>query len=67
MGKLQAYLADRKKADFARMIGTSPSYLSQLLSGHRRPSLEMMRRIAAASGGFVDLNSWLPDANGGAQ
>lgn len=61
MATLKTYLAERKKADFARLIGTSPSYLSQILSGHRRPSIEMMGRISRASDGVVDFNSWSSD------
>ena len=33
-------------ADFARMVGVSPGYLSQLLSGDRRPSARVLKRIA---------------------
>ena len=58
MEQLKTYLSGRKKAEFAESIGTSPAYLSQLLSGHRSPSLALMRAIERASGGAVDLNSW---------
>ena len=33
-------------ADFARMVGISPGYLSQLLSGDRQPSERVLKRIA---------------------
>ncbi|MGB1215967.1 MAG: helix-turn-helix domain-containing protein [Pikeienuella sp.] len=60
MENLKKYLQDRNKGDFARKIGTSPSYLSQIMSAHRRPSLALMVRIEKATGGAVDLNSWSP-------
>lgn len=63
MENLKAYLTGRNKGDFARAIGTSPSYLSQILSEHRKPSLAMMLRIQAASDGVVDLNSWSPKSD----
>ncbi len=58
MATLRSYLQDRPKADFASKIGVAPSYLSQLLSGRRRPRLDLMLRIQEASDGEVDLNSW---------
>jgi len=58
MEKLREYLADRHKADFAKAIGTKPAYLSQLLSGHRRPSYDLMVKIEGATNGEVDLHSW---------
>jgi len=58
MEKLRAYLADKPKGVFASRLGTSPSYLSQLLSGRRRPSYELMLRIEQETGGAVDLRSW---------
>jgi len=61
MDKLKQHLAGKKKSDFAAEIGTSPSYLSQIISGHRRPSYGLMCKIEAASGGEVDLHSWSSD------
>jgi transcriptional regulator with XRE-family HTH domain len=58
MHKLHSYLTGRRKSAFAATVGISPAYLSQILSGHRRPSLSLMERIEAASDGLVDLNSW---------
>jgi transcriptional regulator with XRE-family HTH domain len=63
MEKLQTYLIGKNKGEFARAIGKSPSYLSQILSGYRKPSLALMNQIAAATGGVVDLNSWADDGN----
>lgn len=61
MEKLRAYLEGRNKGEFAEAIETSPSYLSQLLSKHRFPSLEMMRRIERATGGEVTRYDMRPD------
>jgi len=61
MEKLQQYLAKRHKGEFAASIGTSPSYLSQLLSGHRKPSFRLMLEIETATGGVVSLRSWATD------
>jgi DNA-binding transcriptional regulator YdaS (Cro superfamily) len=58
MEKLALYLHGRKKGDFARKIGTSPAYLSQLLSGHRRPSFDLMQKIERETGGEVGIHSW---------
>lgn len=63
METLQSYLAGKRKADFAAQIKTTPSYLSQMLSGHRKPSLAMMLKIESATGGAVDLNSWSPSSS----
>lgn len=58
METLAQYLNGRHKGEFARAVGISPAYLSQILGGMRSPSLSLMRRFSAASGGEVDLNSW---------
>ncbi len=60
MHTLRQYLEGRSKADFARTVGIVPVYLSQILSGHRTPSLRLMLRIQEATEGAVDLNSWAP-------
>jgi len=58
MEKLTEYLERRKHKDFAAAIGVSPSYLSQLLSGLKRPSNRLMWKIEKASSGYVDLYAW---------
>lgn len=58
MNKLQAYLQGQPKKLFAEQIGVSPAYLSQLLSGARRPSYDVMLRIEAATDEAVDIRSW---------
>jgi len=62
MANLRSYLADRPKGEFARSVGISAAYLSQILSGTRQPSLSLMVRVHEASGGEVDLNSWYPSS-----
>lgn len=58
MVTLRTYLEGRPKAEFAAKVDIRPPYLSQLLSGQRKPSLALMLRIQEASEGEVDLNSW---------
>lgn len=62
MNKLQAYLQGQPKKLFAERIGVSPAYLSQLLSGARRPSYDVMLRIEAATDEAVDIRSWADGA-----
>lgn len=38
---------------FAKLIGTSAAYISQIESGHRRPSIELAKRIEKATHGRV--------------
>lgn len=63
MEQLRTYLTGRKKADFALLIGTTPSYLSQLLAGSKRPSYRMMVAIRDATEGAVSLESWTEGAS----
>lgn len=58
MQTLIQYLADRRKADFAKLINVSNSQLSQYLSGYRRPSFEKMIEIERATSGVVPVGSW---------
>lgn len=62
MEKLRAYLASTgmKQKDFAAKAGIGPSYLHDLLSGRREPSLATAGKIAAASRGKIPLSAWLP-------
>jgi DNA-binding transcriptional regulator YdaS (Cro superfamily) len=67
MEQLRAYLSGRRKAEFARQVGIVPPYLSQILSGGRRPSLDLMARIDRATSGAVPLSAWLKDETEAAQ
>lgn len=63
--KLGVWLAGRKsgptrlkKGDFAKGIGISPSFLSRLLSGERKPALELAEAIEEVTDGFVSMRGW---------
>jgi transcriptional regulator with XRE-family HTH domain len=47
-----------KQCDFARQIHITDAYLSQVLSGKRRPSLPIAVRIEDQTG--IPVRSWLP-------
>ena len=58
MENLKSYLSDKRKGVFAAQIGIAPSYLSQILSGHRRPNFELMIKIKRETNNAVDFMSW---------
>lgn len=65
MHPLKAYLktADRTEADFAASVGTTSSYLSQIICAKRWPSRGLAEEIERATGGLVkaaDLLTWKP-------
>lgn len=62
MQKLTKYLEGRRKGEFARAVGIAPAYLSQILSGKKRPSFDLMCRIEGESGGLVPVESWKREA-----
>lgn len=43
---------------FAAQIGVSKGYMSQILSGQRSPSRDMIQRIDLATGGRVPPSVW---------
>ena len=43
---------------FAERIGASPSTVSLLINGQRKPSLEMAQRIQEATKGKVKMTEW---------
>lgn len=53
----------RTRAQWADELGVSRSFMSDLLNGNRRPSLELAVRIERATGGRVPAISWVPDAS----
>jgi DNA-binding transcriptional regulator YdaS (Cro superfamily) len=63
MEKLHAYFApkERRKGEFADAIGINHAYLSQILSGHRRPSFRLMCEIEKATDGAVKVQDWVAD------
>lgn len=46
------------QAEFARRIGVSKSYMSELLSGGKTPSLSLALKIADATRGSVPVEAW---------
>jgi DNA-binding transcriptional regulator YdaS (Cro superfamily) len=59
MEKLKEYLAKHKASYLAAQIGRSPSFVSDLRSGHRKPSLQVAFAIEDATGGAVPARAWL--------
>lgn len=64
MEHLATYLAGKRNAEFARRLGISDAFLSQLLSGKRRPSLDLAFKIERATAGLVPASVWASDENG---
>lgn len=58
MEKLQKYLEGKKDADFARKIGISQSFLSQIKHGHRKPPLHVAGKIHKLTKGKVPSWCW---------
>lgn len=58
MSTLNEHLRDKRKGEFAKSVGISPVYLSQILSGYRRPSFDLMVKIEGATLGAVPVGSW---------
>lgn len=61
MTHLQTYAAEQgeKQHDLAETFGISQSYLSLLLSGKKRPSLELAIHIENQTRGAVPASSWV--------
>lgn len=49
VANVKAKMSERSwsKTDLAEALGVTPSYVSQLLSGHRRPGLDTLDEFAA--------------------
>jgi len=47
---------------FAKDVGVSDAYLSQILTGARRPSFDLMEKIEDVTGGQVSINAWRTEA-----
>jgi transcriptional regulator with XRE-family HTH domain len=48
---------------WADRIGVSRSYMSNLLNGKKRPSLEVAVRIERETGGLIPASSWVPETD----
>lgn len=49
----------KNRSAWAVMLGISRSYLSEILSGNRRPSLELAVSIERKTNGAVPASSWI--------
>lgn len=58
--KLSDYLAERKlkPSQFAGMLGVTPSTLSRILRGHRKPSIALASKIDRETRGMVSVHDW---------
>jgi DNA-binding transcriptional regulator YdaS (Cro superfamily) len=51
----------QNRSAWADRLGVSRSYLSDLLNGNKRPSLDLAVQIERATGGAVPATSWIDD------
>lgn len=60
MDQLRAYLTRTNitQSAFAGTIGLSRSHLSEIISGRKRPSLDVAFAIARATSGDVPVEAW---------
>ena len=65
MKHLNEYLLSEgvSQTNFAKRVGISDGYLSQILAGLRRPSFDLMVRIESATGKRVALDAWRASQN----
>lgn len=63
MSELSKHLSDTNTSQraFAELIGCSPSYLSEIMSGRKRPGMDLAFKIHRATGGKVTVESWMKD------
>lgn len=54
----------RPRADWARQLGVSEAYLSQLINNRKRPSLDLAIRIERITDGAVPARSWAVPESG---
>ena len=61
--KLKQYIADTglTQAQFANQLGIAPAYLSQILHGIRKPSGELICRLAKTSGDYFTVHDFHGD------
>lgn len=58
---LSEYSEKHGRAELAEALKTSPAYVSQLASGHRRITAEMAIKIERATNGEVTRHELRPD------
>ena len=63
MTDLRTYLNETKskQSALAAAVGVSRGYLSELVGGSKRPSLELAVLIERATAGAVPATSWVPE------
>lgn len=49
-----------RRSVFATQLGITPGYLSEILSGRRRPSWDLAVRLSAATGGQLSIEELQP-------
>ena len=61
MSNLSEYIASKgmTRSEFAKTVGISAPYLSEILSGAKRPSLNLAFRIEEITGGEVPASGWV--------
>ena len=64
MSNLRTYLSAQSlsQTDFAKLLGISKSYLSEIASGSKVPGLALALKIQAQTQGVVALDSFGADA-----
>lgn len=67
MHPIKSYMkaASVTEAGFAALVGTTASYVSQIVCGHRYPSRDLARQIEEATKGLVkaaDILTWSKSA-----
>lgn len=67
--KLSDYLTTHqiRRGDFARSVGVSGGWITQLCDGDGWPSREVAERISAATGGLVTANDFAAPAESAPQ
>lgn len=61
---LQSWIVgNTTQAKFAEAAGLSEPYLSEILSGKKRPSLGMASRLSKATGGSVPIDAFVGGAS----
>ncbi|WP_411838689.1 helix-turn-helix transcriptional regulator [Paracoccus sp. ME4] len=67
MEKLRAYLCSARvtQRSFADVVGLSRSHLNEIISGRKRPSLDVAFAIARATSGAVPVDAWQPSDDAG--
>lgn len=61
---LKHIVANTQQRQFAREVGCSEPHLSIILSGKKRPSLQLAARMSRATGGAVPIEAFVEAARG---